>query len=64
VPQGGLFRNLQNWSAQALVIVALIHLLRMVLTGGYAHPRTFNYLLGLSPLVLILFLDFPGYGLR
>lgn len=64
VPFGNLVRNLHFWSAQFLVIVMSIHLLRVVLTGAYAPPRRFNYLLGLGLLVLILLLDFTGYVLR
>ena len=64
VPYGNLVRNLHFWSAQFLVIVMSIHLLRVVLTGAYAPPRRFNYLLGLGLLVLILLLDFTGYVLR
>jgi quinol-cytochrome oxidoreductase complex cytochrome b subunit len=64
VPYGNLVRNLHYWSAQLLVITITIHLLRVVLTGGYAPPRRFNYLLGLILLVLILLLDFTGYVLR
>lgn len=64
VPYGNLVRNLHFWSAQFLVIVMSLHLLRVVLTGAYAPPRRFNYLLGLGLLVLILLLDFTGYVLR
>jgi quinol-cytochrome oxidoreductase complex cytochrome b subunit len=64
VPYGNLLRNLHFWSAQFLVIVMSIHLLRVVLTGAYAPPRRFNYLIGLGLLVLILLLDFTGYVLR
>jgi quinol-cytochrome oxidoreductase complex cytochrome b subunit/mono/diheme cytochrome c family protein len=64
VPFGGLVRNLHYWSAQFLVIVATLHLLRVVLTGAYAAPRRFNYLLGLLLLVVALLLDFTGYVLR
>lgn len=63
-PFGNLIRNLHYWSAQALVLVAMLHLLRVVLTGAYAPPRRFNYLLGLALLVIILLLDFTGYILR
>ncbi|MEW5829330.1 MAG: cytochrome b N-terminal domain-containing protein [Chloroflexota bacterium] len=62
VPFGNLVRNLHYWSAQFLVIVMTVHLLRVALTGAYAPPRRFNYLLGL--LVFILLLDFTGYVLR
>ena len=64
VPFGNLIRNLHFWSAQALLVVMLLHLLRVVLTGAYAPPRRFNYLIGLGLLVSILLLDFTGYVLR
>jgi quinol-cytochrome oxidoreductase complex cytochrome b subunit len=64
VPFGNLIRNLHYWSAQLLLIVMTIHLLRVVLTGAYARPRRFNFLLGLTLLVFILLLDFTGYALR
>ena len=64
VPYGWLVRNLHYWSAQALVVVVGIHLLRVVLTGAYAPPRRFNYLLGMCLLALCFLLDFSGYILR
>jgi len=64
VPLGALVRNLHYWSAQLLVIVAAVHLLRVVFTGAYARPRRFNFLLGLGLFVLALLLDFTGYVLR
>ncbi len=64
VPFGALVRNLHYWSAQILVVVAAIHMLRVIFTGAYNSPRRFNYLLGLSLFVLALFLDFTGYVLR
>jgi quinol-cytochrome oxidoreductase complex cytochrome b subunit len=64
VPYGAIIRNLHYWAAQLLVVVAAIHMLRVIFTGAYAYPRRFNYLLGLALLVLSLFLDFTGYVLR
>jgi quinol-cytochrome oxidoreductase complex cytochrome b subunit/mono/diheme cytochrome c family protein len=64
VPLGNLIRNLHYWAAQFLVVVTTVHLLRVMLTGAYAPPRRFNYLLGLGLLVLILLLNFTGYVLR
>ena len=63
-PLGGLVRNLHYWAGQALVVVVVVHLLRVIFTGAYLPPRRFNYLLGLVLLVLTLFLDFSGYVLR
>jgi quinol-cytochrome oxidoreductase complex cytochrome b subunit/mono/diheme cytochrome c family protein len=64
VPYGDLVRNLHYWSAQLLVLVLMVHLGRIILTGAYAPPRRFNYLLGLALLIVTLLLDFTGYVLR
>jgi quinol-cytochrome oxidoreductase complex cytochrome b subunit len=64
VPFGGFIRNLHYWAAQLLLIVSAVHLLRVVFTAAYSHPRRFNYLLGLGLFVLAILLDFTGYILR
>jgi len=64
VPFGGLIRNLHFWSAQLLLVVTAVHLVRVVFTGSYAPPRRFNYILGLILFVLAILLDFTGYILR
>ncbi len=64
VPFGGFVRNLHYWSAQLLLVVSAIHLLRVIFTAAYKYPRRFNYLLGLGLFVLIIMLDFTGYILR
>jgi quinol-cytochrome oxidoreductase complex cytochrome b subunit len=64
VPFGGFIRNLHYWSAQLLLIVSAVHLLRVIFTAAYSHPRRFNYLLGLGLFVLAILLDFTGYILR
>ena len=64
VPFGGLIRNLHFWSAQLLIIVSAVHLVRVVFTGAYLPPRRFNYLLGLALFVLSILINFTGYILR
>jgi ubiquinol-cytochrome c reductase cytochrome b subunit len=64
VPFGWLIRNLHYWSAQLLLVVSAVHLLRVVFTAAYGPPRRFNYLLGLALFVLSILLDFTGYILR
>lgn len=64
VPFGGFVRNLHYWSAQLLLIFSAVHLLRVVFTAAYSHPRRFNYLLGIALFVLSILLDFTGYILR
>jgi len=64
VPLGGLVRNLHYWSAQLLMVVMVVHLIRVVFTGAYTPPRRFNYLLGLVLFVVVVMLNFTGYVLR
>ena len=64
VPFGGLVRDLHFWSAQLLIIISAVHLMRVVFTGAYIPPRRFNYLLGLALFVSSIFLNFTGYILR
>jgi quinol-cytochrome oxidoreductase complex cytochrome b subunit len=64
VPLGAFVRNLHYWAAQILVIVALIHLARVIFTGAYGTKRKFNFLLGLALFIFIVLLDFTGYILR
>jgi quinol-cytochrome oxidoreductase complex cytochrome b subunit len=63
-PFGGLVRGLHFWAAQALVVVSGVHLARVVLTGAYAPPRRFNFLLGLVLFVVVVLMNFTGYILR
>gem|GEM_PF-128368 len=64
VPFGGLIRGIHFWAAQALVLIAMIHLARVVFTGAYLPPRRFNYMIGIALLAAVLLLDFTGYVLR
>jgi quinol-cytochrome oxidoreductase complex cytochrome b subunit len=64
VPFGGFIRNLHYWSAQLLMVVSALHLLRVVFTAAYHSPRRFNYLLGMALFVLSILLNFTGYILR
>jgi quinol-cytochrome oxidoreductase complex cytochrome b subunit len=58
---GELVRNLHHWSANLLVIIAVLHLVRVFLTGSYRPPREFNWLIGVAMLVLVLASNFTGY---
>ncbi len=58
---GQLIRNLHHWSGNALLIVAVLHLLRVFFTGAFGSPREFNWQLGLALLLLIVMANFTGY---
>jgi quinol-cytochrome oxidoreductase complex cytochrome b subunit len=58
---GGLVRNIHHWSANLLVAVALLHMLRVFFTGGYHGVRRFNWVIGLSLFLGVLAANFTGY---
>jgi len=61
VPFGLWVRNIHHWSANLLVVIALLHMLRVVLTGAFGSGRRLNWIIGLSLLFLLLSANFTGY---
>ncbi len=61
VPFGLLLRNLHRWAGHLMVITVWLHMLRVFMTGSYKAPRQFNWVLGVTLLVLTLLLSFTGY---
>ncbi|KLU60799.1 menaquinol-cytochrome c reductase cytochrome b subunit [Peptococcaceae bacterium CEB3] len=64
IPFGGLIRNLHFWAGQVMVVSVSLHMVRVVRTKSYRPPKEWNWLVGMSLLVLTLVLDFTGYLLR
>ncbi len=58
---GQFVRNIHHWSANLLIFVAVLHLLRVYFTGGFHGARQFNWVIGLLLLVAILVAAFTGY---
>jgi quinol-cytochrome oxidoreductase complex cytochrome b subunit len=61
VSLGKFMRNMHRWSAHAMVLFVIMHMVRVFLTGAYKTPREFNWGVGVVLLVLTLFLSFTGY---
>jgi quinol-cytochrome oxidoreductase complex cytochrome b subunit len=58
---GRLVRGVHHWSANLLVVVVFLHMLRVFFTGGFHTPRQFNWVIGLCLLVCVLGANFTGY---
>jgi cytochrome b-561 len=58
---GVVLRNMHRWSAHAMVFVVFVHLCRVFWTGSYKPPREFNWVVGVTLLLLTLALSFTGY---
>jgi quinol-cytochrome oxidoreductase complex cytochrome b subunit len=61
VPFGRYVRNIHHWSANAMVVVAVLHLLRVFFTGGFVGPRRSNWWIGLGLLGCVIASVFTGY---
>jgi quinol-cytochrome oxidoreductase complex cytochrome b subunit len=58
---GGLIRGVHFWSANLLLPVAVLHLLRVFLTGGFLGKRRSNWHLGLGIAFFVILSGFTGY---
>ena len=58
---GSLVRGVHFWSANLLIAVALLHMLRVFFTGAREGARQFNWVIGLVLLGCVLAANFTGY---
>ncbi len=63
-PFGDFIRSLHFWTANLVVVTALLHLTRVFATGSYKRPREINWLIGLGLLALTLAFVFTGTVLK
>ncbi len=61
VPGGRLIRNIHRWASHGMVFVLFLHLVRVFYTGAYLKSSRLNWIVGVSMLVVTLFLSFSGY---
>ncbi len=58
---GQFIRNIHHWSANILVIVVFLHMLRVFFTGAFHSSRQFNWIIGLCLFFFVLISNFTGY---
>jgi menaquinol-cytochrome c reductase cytochrome b subunit len=61
---GPLIRGMHFWSANILVVVIGLHMLRTFFSGAYKAPREMNWIVGVVLILLVTILAFSGYALR
>jgi len=61
VPAGWLIRGLHHWGASAMVVLAVLHMLRVIYYGSYKYPREVTWLTGVFLLLTVLGFGFTGY---
>lgn len=64
-PIGDIIRGIHVWTAYIVVITAVLHMIRIVVTAAYKIPREVNWLVGIALLAVLLFVGvFTGTILR
>ena len=58
---GWLLRGIHHFTAQAMHVLLVLHLLQVVVDGAYKAPREVNYLFGVVLMLLTLGLGLTGY---
>lgn len=58
---GWLVRSVHSWSANLMVLTALIHMFSAFFLGAYRKPRELTWLSGMMLLFLVLGFGFSGY---
>ena len=61
---GQFVRGVHYWTAQAMYVLAALHLLRVFFTGSYKRPREANWLIGVSMFALVIGALFTGTVLK
>ncbi len=61
---GQLIRGIHFWSANALIIVIGLHMVRTFLSGSYKAPREMNWVVGVILILIVTVMAFSGYALR
>jgi ubiquinol-cytochrome c reductase cytochrome b subunit len=58
---GWLLRGLHHFTAQAMTVLLILHLMQVVIDGAYKAPREMNFLFGVGLLLLVMALSLTGY---
>jgi quinol-cytochrome oxidoreductase complex cytochrome b subunit len=60
-PFGAFVRTVHHWAANGFLLVAFLHLLRVLYTGAHHPSRRANWIVGLVLLLLVVASNFTGY---
>jgi quinol-cytochrome oxidoreductase complex cytochrome b subunit len=61
VAGGWLIRGLHHWGASAMVVLAVLHMLRVIIFGAYKYPREVTWFTGVGLLLVVIGFGFTGY---
>ncbi len=60
VPFGGLIRNIHRWGATLLIATIITHMANVFYQRAFRRPREFNWLSGLTMLIIVFLFSISG----
>ena len=61
LPAGWFIRGLHHWGASAMLVLAVLHMLRVIIFGAYKFPREMTWFTGIALLLMAVGFGFTGY---
>ncbi len=61
VPLGWMIRGLHHWGASVMIVLAVLHMLRVIFFGAYKFPREVTWFTGVVLLLVVIGFGFTGY---
>ena len=61
VSAGWFIRGLHHYGASAMVVLAVLHMIRVIFLGSYKFPREMTWLTGVGLLLVTIGFGFTGY---
>lgn len=61
VPFGVIVRSLHAWTANIMIIMVIVHMLRVFFHGAYRPPRELNWITGVLLFFMTITFGFSGY---
>ena len=61
LPAGWFIRGLHHYGASAMVILAVLHMVRVIFYGAYKYPREMTWITGVLLLLITVGFGFTGY---
>ena len=61
VPAGWFIRGLHHYGASAMVVLAFLHMIRVIFLGAYKFPRELTWFTGVALLLVTVGFGFTGY---
>ena len=61
VPFGAFVRGLHAWTANVMILMATLHMLKVFFISAYRPPREFTWVSGVTLFFVTVFFGFSGY---